>query len=59
MHNVVKWSIIFYRVNICNKIEITGIPDSVPDQHLEEKVVDILNEISVMYHQKIFKCVIL
>ena len=28
-------------------MEITGIPDSVPDQNLEEKVVDILNEISV------------
>ena len=47
------------RVNICNKIEITGIPDSVHDQNLEKKVVDILNEISVMYHQKILKCVIL
>ena len=31
----------------CNKIEITGIPDSVPDQNLEEKVVHILNEITV------------
>ena len=30
-----------------NNIEITGIPDSVPDQNLEEKFVDILNEISV------------
>ena len=30
-----------------NNIEITGIPDSVPDQKLEEKVVDILNEIIV------------
>ena len=30
-----------------NNIEITGIPDSVPDQNLEEKVVDILNEITV------------
>ena len=30
-----------------NNIEITGIPDSVPDQSLEEKVVDILNEITV------------
>ena len=30
-----------------NKIEITGIPDSVPDQNLEEKVLDILNEITV------------
>ena len=30
-----------------NNIEITGIPDNVPDQNLEEKVVDILNEISV------------
>ena len=30
-----------------NNIKITGIPDSVPDQNLEEKVVDILNEISV------------
>ena len=30
-----------------NNIEITGIPDSVPDQNLEEKVVDILNEVSV------------
>ena len=30
-----------------NNIEITGISDSVPDQILEEKVVDILNEITV------------
>ena len=30
----------------CNNIEITGIQDSIPDQILEEKVVDILNEIS-------------
>ena len=30
-----------------NNIEITGIPNNVPDQNLEEKVVDILNEISV------------
>ena len=30
-----------------NNIKITGISDSVPDQNLEEKVVDILNEISV------------
>ena len=30
-----------------NNIEITGIPDNVPDQILQEKVVDILNEISV------------
>ena len=30
-----------------NNIKITGIPDSVPDQNLEEKVVDILNEIIV------------
>ena len=30
-----------------NKIEITGIPDSVLDQNLEEKVLDILNEITV------------
>ena len=30
-----------------NNTEITGIPDKVPDQNLEEKVVDILNEISV------------
>ena len=30
-----------------NNIEITGIPDNVPDQILEKKVVDILNEISV------------
>ena len=30
-----------------NNIEITGIPDNVLDQNLEEKVVDILNEISV------------
>ena len=26
---------------------ITGIPDSVPNQNLEEKVVDILNEIDI------------
>ena len=30
-----------------NNIEITGIPDNAPDQNLEEKVVDILNEINV------------
>ena len=30
-----------------NNTEITGIPDNVPDQILEEKVVDILNETSV------------
>ena len=30
-----------------DNIEITGIPDNVSDQNLEEKVVDILNEISV------------
>ena len=30
-----------------NNIEITEIPDSVPDQNLEEKVVDSLNEITV------------
>ena len=29
-----------------NNIETTGIPYSVPDQNLEEKVVDILNEIT-------------
>ena len=29
-----------------DNIEITGIPDNVSDQVLEEKVVDILNEIS-------------
>ena len=29
-----------------NNIEITGIPDSVSDQNLEEKVVNILNETS-------------
>ena len=28
-------------------MEITEIPDSIRDQNLEEKVVDILNEISV------------
>ena len=31
----------------CNNIEITGIPDSIPNQNLEEKVVNILSEISV------------
>ena len=30
-----------------DNIEITGTADSVPHQNLEEKVVDILNEISV------------
>ena len=30
-----------------NNTEITGLPDNVPNQILEEKVVDILNEISV------------
>ena len=28
-------------------IKITGIPDSVPDQNFEDKVVDILKEVSV------------
>ena len=27
-----------------NNIEITGIPDNVPNQILEEKIVDILNK---------------
>ena len=31
----------------CSNIEISGIPDNIPDQILEGKVVDILNEISV------------
>ena len=35
-----------------NNIEITGIPDNVPDQNLEEKVADILNEISVAVSPK-------
>ena len=35
------------RYGLCNKIEITGIPGNVPYQNLEEKVLDILNEISV------------
>ena len=30
-----------------NNIKNIGIPDSVPDQNLEKKVMDILNEISV------------
>ena len=30
-----------------NNVEITGIPDDVSDKNLEEKVVDISNEISV------------
>ena len=30
-----------------SNFEITEIPDSVPDQNLEEKVVDILNEIDI------------
>ena len=30
-----------------NNIEISGIPDNVSDQILEEKVVDIINKISV------------
>ena len=35
-----------------NNIEITGIPDNVPYQNLEEKVADILNEISVAVSPK-------
>ena len=35
-----------------NNIEITGIPGSAPDQNLEEKVVDILNEKSVTVSPK-------
>ena len=31
----------------CNNIEMTGIPDCIPNQNLKETVVDILNEISV------------
>ena len=38
-----------------NNIEITGIPDNVPDQILEEKVVDILKEISVDVSPKDFE----
>ena len=30
-----------------NNFEITGMRDRVPDQNLEEKVVDILNEIDI------------
>ena len=30
-----------------NNTEITGIPDSVPDQNLEEKLAVLLNEISI------------
>ena len=41
-----------------NNIEITGTPESASDQNLEEKVVDILNEM-LMYHQKILKRVIM
>ena len=33
-------------------MEIIGIPDRVSDQNLSEKVVDILNEISVDVSQK-------
>ena len=36
-----------------NNIEITGTPDGVPDQNLQEKVVNILNEISVNASQKV------
>ena len=39
-------------------IEITGIPDSLSDQNLEEKVEYILNEISAEYHQKMLKRII-
>ena len=35
-----------------NNVEKTGIPDDVPNQNLEEKVVDILNEISVAVSPK-------
>ena len=41
-----------------NNIEIPGILDSVPDQSLEERIVDILNEISVNDYHKTLKCVI-
>ena len=45
--NVLENKILTLESGRRNNIEITGIPDSVPDQNLEEKVVDILNEISV------------
>ena len=43
-----------------NNIKITRIPGSVPDQNLEEKVVDILNKITVNVSPKdieAFHCV--
>ena len=40
-----------------NNIEIPGILISVPDQNLEERIVDILNEINVNDYQKTLKCV--
>ena len=40
-----------------NNIEIPGILISVPDQNLEERIVDVLNEINVNDYQKTLKCV--
>ena len=42
-----------------NNIEITGIPSSVSDQNLEEKVLDILMKLVLMYHQKILNYVMM
>ena len=33
--------------NRCNNLDIQGIPDSVPDDQLEEKVIEIFNQINV------------
>ena len=41
-----------------NNIKITGITDSGPDQNLEEKVVAILNEISVSRSTTKCRCII-
>ena len=35
-----------------NNLEITGIPDDVDDQNLEEKVIEILDEIDVNVSSK-------
>ena len=42
-----------------NNIEITGIPSSASDQNLEEKVLDILMKLVLMYHQKILNYVMM
>ena len=43
---------------IRNNIEITDIPDGIPDWDLEQRIVEILKKLNVMYHTAIWKQVI-